>query len=107
MRPKRDFRLVLNNIEEGITGAGFGVKPMDEYGLMCLMYKYLNPDRLKQGIECPKPKDNEIFVKQICCSDLCFDEAKGEYAHFGGFYHKYISLKVLPEATFPAMLAKT
>jgi type IV secretory pathway VirB4 component len=103
---KKNFRLVLNNIEEGITGAGFGVKPMDEYGLMCLMYKYLNPDRLKQGVECPKPKDNEIFVKQICCSDLCFDEEKGEYAHFGGFYHKYISLKVLPEATFPAMLAR-
>ena len=103
---KKDFRLILNNIEEGIIGAGFGVKPMDQCGLMYLMYKYLNPDRLKQGIACPKPRDSEVFVKQICCSDLCFDENKGEYAHFGGFYHKYISLKVLPEATFPAMLAK-
>ncbi|MDO8674746.1 MAG: ATP-binding protein [Candidatus Omnitrophota bacterium] len=103
---KKDFRLVLNNIEEGINGAGLGCKPMDDYGLMCLMYKYLNPDRLKEGIECPRPKDEEAFVKQVCCSDLAIDEKKGEYIHFGGFYHKYISLKVLPEATFPAMLAR-
>ena len=103
---KKDFRLVLNNIKEGINGAGFGHRQLDEYGLMNLIYKYLNPDRLKQGIDCPKPKDNEIFVKQICCSDLCIDDKKGEYIHYGGFFHKYISLKVLPEATTPAMLSK-
>lgn len=103
---KRDFRLILNNIEEGINGAGLGYKSMEEYGLMCLMYKYLNPDRQKQGIECPKPKDGEEIIRQVCCSDLCIDEKKGEYIHFGGFYHKYISLKVLPESTFPAMFAK-
>jgi len=103
---KKDFRLVLNNIKEGINGAGFGYRQLDEYGLMCLMYKYLNPDRLKQGIDCPKPKENEIFVKQICCSDLCIDDKKGEYINYGGFFHKYISLKVLPEATTPAMLSK-
>jgi len=103
---KKGFRLILNNIEEGINGAGFGYKAMTECDLMRLMYKYFNPDRQKQGIECPAPKANELFIRQVCCSDLCFDEKKGEYVHFGGFYHKYVSLKVLPEATFPAMLSR-
>ncbi len=103
---KKDFRLILNNIEEGLNGAGFDYKRMDEYALMLLMYKYFNPDRQKQGIECPKPKAHEAFIKQVCCSDLSIDDKKGEYLHFGGFYHKYISLKVMPEATFPAMLSQ-
>jgi type IV secretory pathway VirB4 component len=103
---KKDFRLILNNIEEGLQGAGFKGRRLDEYRMMCLIYKYLNPDRLKQGIECPRPKDDVPLEMQISCSDLCFDESKGEYAHFGGFYHKYISLKVLPEASFPAMLSR-
>ncbi len=101
---KREFRLILNNIEEGLNGAGFGFKALDEYGWMQLIYKYLNPDRQKQGLECPKPKDSEIFVKQVCCCDVNIDDKKGEYIHFGGVHHKYISLKVLPEATYPAML---
>ncbi|MBF0489355.1 MAG: ATP-binding protein, partial [Candidatus Omnitrophica bacterium] len=101
---KREFRLILTNIEEGLNGAGFGHKTLDEYGWMQLIYKYLNPDRQKQGIDCPQPKDSEIFVKQVCCCDVNIDDKKGEYIHFGGFYHKYISLKVLPEATYPAML---
>ncbi len=101
---KREFRLILNNIEEGLNGAGFGLKALDEYGWMQLIYKYLNPDRQKQNLECPKPKASEIFVKQVCCSDVNIDDKKGEYIHFGGVYHKYISLKVLPEATYPAML---
>jgi len=103
---KKDFKLILNNVEDGINGAGFGYKRLDEYELMRLIYKYLNPDRLKHGIDCPKPKKNEVFVKQVSCSDLCIDDKKGEYIHFGGFFHKYISLKVLPEATFPAMLVQ-
>ncbi|MBI3601511.1 MAG: ATP-binding protein [Candidatus Omnitrophica bacterium] len=103
---KKDFRLVLNNIEEGINGVGFAFKAVGEVELMQLIYKYLNPDRLKQSIECPKPKENVSFVKQVCCSDMNIDDKKGEYIHFGGFYHKYISLKVLPEATSPAMLSR-
>jgi len=102
---KREFHLILNNIEEGLNGAGFEAKGMDEYSVMQLIYKYLNPDREKQGIDCPKPKDEEVFVKQVCCSDVYIDEKKGEYIHFGGFFHKFISLKVLPESTIPAMLA--
>jgi type IV secretory pathway VirB4 component len=101
---KREFRLILTNVQEGLNGAGFGFKALDEYGLMQLMYKYLNPDRLKQGIECPKPRATEIFVRQVSCSDINIDDKKGEFIHFGGVYHKYISLKVLPEASYPAML---
>ena len=103
---KHEFRLIRNNIAEGLNGAGFQTKVMDQYTIMQLIYKYLNPDRDKQGIECPEPKKQEVFVKQVCCSDLFIDDKKGEYIQFGGFYHKFISLKILPEATCPAMLAR-
>ncbi len=103
---KEEFKLILANVEEGLNGAGLHFKPLDQYEVMKLIYKYLNPDRYKQNAECPQPKSAEVFVQQICCSDFSIDEKRGEYIHFGGFYHKYITLKVLPESTTPVMLSQ-
>lgn len=103
-KKKQEARFQLQSLEGGFEGAGFGIRRLKEYEIMKIIYKYLNPDRIKQGFACPLPKKRERFVKQVCCSDFSVDEIKGEYIHYGGFYHKYISLKVLPEETFVAML---
>jgi conjugal transfer ATP-binding protein TraC len=103
---KAEFKFILANIEEGVIGNGLYYKRMDQKEVMRLIYKHLNPDRFKQGLECPEPKSSEVFVQQVCCSDVSIDEKRGEYIHFGGYYHKYITLKLLPEATTPLMLAQ-
>ncbi len=102
---KRDLTFILQPIEDSIKAAGFSFKRLSQDEIMALIYKYLNPDREKQGLLCARLKDSQMFGRQVCCSDLLIDENKGEYLHFGGFYHKYITLKVLPETTEPGMLA--
>ncbi len=103
---KEEFKFILANIEEGITGGGLRSRRMEQVDVMRLIYKHLNPDRVKQGLECPKPKGADVFVQQVCCSDVSIDEKRGEFIHFGGYHHKYISLKLLPEATTPVMLSE-
>ncbi|MBU1862481.1 MAG: ATP-binding protein [Candidatus Omnitrophica bacterium] len=103
-RAKRDFRMLLRSIEDGVHDAGMHIEQLDNNALLGIIYKVLNPDRVKQGIESPRLRDNELFVKQVSCSDFYIDEHKGEYLQYGGMFHKYLTLKILPEATQPAML---
>lgn len=102
---KHELRFICHSIEDGLRGANFVFRRLDGNETMKLIYKYLNPDRERQGLSCPKLKENKLFTQQVCCSDLYIDEEKGEFLHYGGFYHKFISLKVLPETTEPGMLA--
>lgn len=102
---KKEFLLLLQSIEDGLSGAGLKIKTIDEQQMMRIVYQYLNPDRVKQDMDCPKRKPNEILARQVCCSDMSIDEEQGEYIQFGGFYHKYVSLKVLPESSEPLMLS--
>ncbi len=102
---KQEFGFLCHAIEDGLSGADLGFKRLKPVDMMRLMYKYLNPDRIKQGLECPEPKSDKTFTQQICCSDLYIDEDKGEFLHYGGFYHKFVTLKILPETTEPALLA--
>jgi len=105
-RHKASLKSLRQTIEDVFMGGELPLRRMKEAEIMSFIYKYQNPDREKQGIACPAPKANELFTKQVCCSDLYIDEKKGEYIQHGGYFHKYISLKVLPESTNPAMLAR-
>ncbi|MBP9854904.1 MAG: ATP-binding protein [Candidatus Omnitrophica bacterium] len=101
---KHEIKLICQSVEDGLLGANFQFKELNKNQTMRLIYKYLNPDREKLGLPCPFLRENKSFVQQVCCSDLSIDETKGEYMQYGGFYHKYITLKVLPESTEPGML---
>ncbi|MCA9405185.1 MAG: ATP-binding protein, partial [Candidatus Omnitrophica bacterium] len=101
---KSEFKRVLDDIESGFRSTDLSIFKLDNQTVMEFIYAHLNPDRIQQQIPCPKIKKNESFVRQVCCSDLVIDSEKGEYIQFGGLYHKYVTLKVLPEVTFPAML---
>ena len=102
---KQELKLICQSIEDGLRGANFEYKALEQDQIMRIIYKYLNPDREKQGLLCPTLRENKMFTKQVCCSDLCIDEEKGEFLQYGGFYHKFITLKVLPETTEPGLLA--
>ena len=67
-----------------------------------MIYQVLNPDRVKENFKCLQMRDN-LFLKQISCSDMSIDEINGEFIQYGGYYHKYISLKTMPERTEPLM----
>lgn len=101
---KNSFKRVLNDVESGFRGTDLTFKRLSNQKLMELIYECLNPDRMHEQIACPNIREDELFVKQACCSDLSIDSHKGEYIQFGGYYHKYITLKILPEMTYPAML---
>ncbi len=105
-RHKDNFKSIRQSIEDCFQSGELKLRHMDETEIMSFVYKYLNPDREKQGMRCPKPKENEIFTRQVCCSDFYIDDKKGEYLQYGGYFHKYISLKILPEATNPAILSR-
>ncbi|MCP4653469.1 MAG: TraC family protein [Candidatus Omnitrophica bacterium] len=105
-RKKKELKALVHGLESSFETIGFSLKKLNKHEIMQVIYKYLNPDRVKTGIECPLPKEEQRFVKQVCCSDFSVDREKGEYINYGGYYHKYISLKVLPEETFPAMLER-
>ena len=102
---KHELKLICQSVEDGLRGANFQFKALNQNETMKLIYKYLNPDREKQGLSCPTLRENKMFVQQVCCSELSIDEVKGEFIQYGGFYHKFITLKVLPETTEPGMLA--
>ncbi|MBP9855620.1 MAG: TraC family protein, partial [Candidatus Omnitrophica bacterium] len=101
---KHEIKFIRQSVEDGLRGANFQFMRLNQNQTMRIIYKYLNPDRDKLGLDCPSLRENKMFVQQVCCSDLCIDENKGEYIQYGGFYHKYITLKVLPELTEPGML---
>ena len=101
---KNSFKRILNDIESGFRGTDLTFTRLTSQQLMALIYMILNPDRSREQIKCPVIREDELFVKQVCCSDLSIDAEKGEYIQYGGFYHKYVTLKILPEVTYPAML---
>jgi len=101
---KNEFKRRLDDIESGLRSTDLTVSKLNDQELSGFIYTYLNPDRVREGIACPKLKTHDSFVRQVCCSDLSIDEQKGDFIQFGGYYHKYVTLKVMPEVTFPAML---
>jgi type IV secretory pathway VirB4 component len=101
---KQGFQRSLSSVESGMTGARLGYQRLGKQQVMNLLYEVLNPDRIKQSIPCPDGKEHVSFVRQVCCSDLAIDPQKGDFMQWGGCYHKYITLKVMPEVTYPAML---
>ena len=103
-RIKAEFVSILESVEGGLNGAGFKYNRLNPYEVMKLVYGYMNPDRINEGILCPRQKICEVFTKQVCCSDFYVDQDEGEYMHWGGKYHKFITLKILPESTNPLML---
>ncbi|MCA9395034.1 MAG: ATP-binding protein [Candidatus Omnitrophica bacterium] len=101
---KAEFKRALDDIESGLRSTDLTVHKLSNQEVAGFTYGLLNPDRVREGIGCPKLKSHDSFVRQVCCSDLSIDDQKGEFIQFGGYYHKYVTLKVLPELTFPAML---
>lgn len=101
---KAEFKRVLDDIESGFRSTDLRISKLDNQQVMEFVYAYLNPDRMREQVNCPKFREHESFVRQVCCSDLSINSEKGDSIQYGGYYHKYVTLKVLPEVTFPAML---
>ncbi|MCA9399859.1 MAG: TraC family protein, partial [Candidatus Omnitrophica bacterium] len=101
---KAEFIQILESVEGGLGSGRLPFHRLDTQECMRLIYDYLNPDRVKAALECPESKKYELFTRQVCCSDFSIDNARGEYIQWGGQYHKFITLKVVPESTHPIML---
>lgn len=101
----KEFLGALKPIEEGLQDAGFSCHRMDTEQVGKLIYKFLNPDRIASGIPMPGLNEKEDIIQQLCCSDLKVDHDSGEYLQFGGYFHKFVTLKSPPESIYPAMLS--
>ncbi|HOY09015.1 MAG TPA: ATP-binding protein [Candidatus Omnitrophota bacterium] len=103
-RLKTEFIRILELVEGGLRSGRLSFRRLNEQECMRFVYDYLNPDRVQAGLDCPSARKYELLPRQVCCSDFSVDSSRGEYMHWGGQYHKFITLKIVPESTYPIML---
>jgi len=90
------FDRIASNIEQGLSGLGLTSKRLADEEVLKLSYNQWNPDR---------PIKAQINSSQDVRDEITLTDCVVGLDHFvlGKFYHKVISLKMLPETSFSAM----
>ncbi|MBF0330943.1 MAG: TraC family protein [Candidatus Omnitrophica bacterium] len=87
-------------IENQFVSLGVVFKAVDDHGLLQFLYRWFNPDRSRQINSAHLRRD--LIREQVLFNA---PEARGKGFIFEDFHTRVVSLKELPQATFPGMFS--
>jgi conjugal transfer ATP-binding protein TraC len=90
------FERMAINVEQGLSDLGIAAKRLSDDEILRISYNQWNPDR---------PIKVQVNSSQDVRDEIALTDCVVGLDHFviGKFYHKVISLKMLPETSFSAM----
>ncbi|HLD99194.1 MAG TPA: ATP-binding protein [Bdellovibrionota bacterium] len=118
---EREVRQLAAQLAERFEVNGIVAHPLSGAECWRLMYRFLNPSR-SSALESPRQdtehRDQEFLAEEIACApelslaspreQICYSDLVQGYDgfHLDGEFHRVLTLKVLPEFTHSALIAR-
>lgn len=102
-KTKEALRVIASEVEEGLAGLGFTLKPLSDTEILNYLYELLNPAQTStdKALEKFLEPHNALFKQASLRSRLLQNPPRADYDSFylNGHYHQAVNLLELPEST--------